>query len=141
MGGSAFSFTLTSSKEEYFHNEYFILSTHGSHTTSASVMNSENKEYHSSNDTEKDRYFFFHWAEPSKFFLERLFAINIYSTYSTAVLSHQNYLWHIYSLLCGNHHGFIGSAHQIAMYISLFTFKRVWNGDFIVRDTNDNIIY
>lgn len=38
-------------------------------------MNSENKEYHSSNDT--DRYFFFHEADLSKFLLERILAINI----------------------------------------------------------------
>lgn len=39
-------------------------------------MNSENTEYHSSNDTEKYRYFFLHSADMSKFLLERLFAIN-----------------------------------------------------------------
>lgn len=48
---------------------------------------------------------------------------------------------HIYSLLCDNEQGFIGSAHQIAMYITLFIFKKDWNVDIIVRDTNDNIIY
>lgn len=46
----------------------------------------------------------------------------------------------MYSLLCDNEQGFIGSTHQIAIYINLFTFKRDWNEDFIVRDTNDNLL-
>lgn len=45
--------------------------------TTADVMNSENKEYHSSNDTEKNRYLFFHSADLSTFLPERLFAIDI----------------------------------------------------------------
>lgn len=47
--GSAFSFKSTSSKEEYFHNECFTLSTHGDYTNPANTMDSENSEYHSSN--------------------------------------------------------------------------------------------
>lgn len=41
----------------------------------ADVMNSENKEYHSSNDTEKYRYIFFHSADLSTFLPETVFAL------------------------------------------------------------------